>query len=142
MNFMNRIRERNGGQEPMLEPVQLPDQRSQHPAVGKHIEYVTGLERKLQEALAMIETQALELDSLHRDLAVERRERRNAQAARDEFHTRAVASETAVNNAAAILVDEVRRGREFAAQQPGPPPVSTVPVDLDQLAGSINEGKE
>lgn len=135
MNFINRNRN-----EPKLMTVQSPD-RPQHPAVNQHIEYVTGIERKLQEALEKIEAQAVELDQMHRDLAVERRERRNAQQARDEFHTRAVASETAVNNAAAILLDEVKRGREFARERPVEPP-SAVVVDLDQLAKNINDGKE
>jgi FtsZ-binding cell division protein ZapB len=127
MNFMNR--------KPA--PVALPSPDRQHPAIGAHIEYVTGIEEQLHEARETIAQLKAEVEALQRDNAVERRERRAAQAARDEFHTRAIASETAVNNAAAILLDEVRKGREFAASRP----VETqgaVAVDLDQMAANIN----
>ena len=139
MNFMTR----NGSHK---QPPTLPPQKVSA-AVAAHLDHVTNIEAALSDAQEVILEQREEIDQLRRELAVERRERQAAQAARDEFHTRAIASETAVNNAAAILLDEVKRGREFAAQKQPAKPDTTGPiaVDLDQLATSINaevaEGK-
>lgn len=109
-----------------------------------HFEHVAKTERELVEANETIEriTQEAEerearlnasLSECKREIAFLRTELDRAAIDRDIYHTRAIASETAVSNAAAVLVESVEAGRRHAAGQTkaDPPRGKEGAVDLD-----------